>query len=106
MLQPDQKPFLKDGVMVRKKILSPGRIRSIDKSFCFIPHRFLTEGFLQSLSRHELALYVFLVLASDKHGLSFYSDQSICSILGLVEEDYHFARSSLTWKNSPMPHSR
>jgi hypothetical protein len=85
--------------MIRKKILSPNRVRSMDKSFCFIPHRFLTEGFLQSLSRHELALYVFLVLASDKHGLSFYSDRSICSILGFVEKDYLFARSSLIHKD-------
>jgi hypothetical protein len=91
--------FLKEGIMIRKKILSPGRVRSIDKSFCFIPHRFLTGGFLQVLTHHELALYVFLVLASDKHGLSFYSDRSICSILGLVEEDYLFARSCLIHKD-------
>jgi hypothetical protein len=30
--------------------------------------------------------------------LSFYSDRSICSILGFVEEDYLFARSSLIHK--------
>jgi hypothetical protein len=91
--------FLKEGVMIRKKILSPERVRDIDKSFCFIPHRFLTDGFLQSLSRHELALYVFLVLASDKHGLSFYSDRSICAILGLEEEAYLFARNCLIHKD-------
>jgi len=61
--------------MIRKKILVQDRVRCTGKSFCFIPHRFLTDGFLQSLTRHELALYLFLVLASDKHGLSYYMIQ-------------------------------
>ena len=85
--------------MIRKKVIVPERIRSTGKSFCFIPHRFLTGGFLQSLSRHELALYLFLVLASDKKGLSFYGDKRICSILGLKEDDYIFARSCLIHKD-------
>ena len=85
--------------MIRKKVLVQERIRSTGKSFCFIPHRFLTEGFLQSLTRHELALYLFLVLASDKNGLSFYADKSICSILAFKEKDYFFARSCLIHKD-------
>ena len=85
--------------MIRKKILVPERVRDTGKSFCFIPHRFLTGGFLQSLTRHELALYVFLVLASDKNGLSFYGDKTICSILGIDEGDYIFARSCLIHKD-------
>lgn len=85
--------------MIRKKILVPERVRSITKSFCFIPHRFLTGGFLQSLTRHELALYLFLVLASDKNGLSFYGDKTICAMLGLEENDYVFARSCLIHKD-------
>ncbi len=85
--------------MIRKKVLVPERIRSTGKSFCFIPHRFLTEGFLQSLTLHELALYLFLVLASDKNGLSFYADKSICSILAFKEKDYLFARSCLIHKD-------
>lgn len=85
--------------MIRKKVLVPERLRDPGKSFCFIPHRFLTDGFFQSLSRHELALYLFLVLASDKRGLSFYSDKSICSILGFKEPDYLFARTCLIHKD-------
>ncbi len=85
--------------MIRKKVLVPERLRTTGKSFCFIPHRFLTDGFLQSLSLYELALYLFLVLASDKNGLSFYSDKSICSILGFKEQDYLFARTCLIYKN-------
>jgi len=85
--------------MIRKKVLVQDRIRYTGKSFCFIPHRFLTDGFLQLLTRHELALYMFLVLASDKNGLSYYGDKSICSLLSLKEQDYLFARSCLIHKD-------
>jgi hypothetical protein len=85
--------------MIRKKVLVQDRIRYTGKSFCFIPHRFLTDGFLQSLTRHELALYLFLVLASDKHGLSYYGGKSICSLLSLKEQDYLFARNCLIHKD-------
>ncbi len=85
--------------MIRKKVLDPARIRKTGKSFCFISHRFLTDGFLQVLTRHELALYVFLVLASDRNGLSFYSDKRICSILAFKEDEYIFARSCLIHKD-------
>lgn len=85
--------------MIRKKVISPDRVRCTGKSFCFIPHRFLTGGFLQSLTRHELALYLFLVLASDRYGLSFYGGKTICNILGLVDDEYVFARSSLIHKD-------
>jgi len=85
--------------MIIKKVLVADRIRHTGKSFCFIEHRFLTDGFLQSLTRHELALYLFLVLASDKYGLSYYGDKSICSLLSLNEQDYLFARSCLIHKD-------
>lgn len=85
--------------MIRKKVIVPERLRSTGKSFCFIPHRFLTDGFLQSLTRHELALYLFLVLASDKKGLSFYGDKSICAVLGFKEADYLFTRNCLIQKD-------
>jgi len=89
----------KEEIMIKKKVIFPQRVRRAGKSFCFIPHRFLTDGFLQSLSLHELAFYVFLVLASDKNGLSFYADKTIQSILGFKEEDYIFARSCLIHKD-------
>jgi len=85
--------------MIRKKLLVPERRRTTGNSFCFLPHRFLTDGFLQSLTRHELALYLFLVLASDKNGLSFYGDKTICAMLGFKEDDYLFARTCLIQKD-------
>jgi len=85
--------------MIRKKILSPERIRQIDGSFGFIPHRFLTDGFLAALDQHELLLYLFLILAADRYGLSFYSSNSICSLLGLSVDQYMKARDGLTGKD-------
>lgn len=85
--------------MICKKILVPDRIRQIDGSFGFIPHRFLTGGFLNALSQHESLLYLFLVLAADRYGLSFYRGDSICSLLGLDVDQYLKARDSLIAKD-------
>ena len=59
--------------MLAKRILNADRIRKIAGGFSFIPHRFLADGFLASLDREEILLYLFLILAGDRHGLSFYS---------------------------------
>ena len=85
--------------MIKKKILDPNRVRYIERGFSFIPHRFLTEGFLVSLTQRELLLYFFLVLVSDRHGLSFYSYDAICSLLQLSVDDYIGARDGLIEKD-------
>ena len=81
--------------MIKKKILVPNRIRRIQGGFSFIPHRFLTDGFLASLSQTEILLYLFLVLASDRNGLSFYSYDAICTLLQLSVDEYIEARDNL-----------
>jgi len=85
--------------MIRKKILNRDRVRGINGGFSYIPHRFLTDGFLSSLSQKELLLYLFLVLVSDRYGLSFYSYDSICSLLHLTPGQYIEARGGLMEKN-------
>jgi hypothetical protein len=85
--------------MVKKKILNANRLRRIDGGFSFVPHRFLTDGFLASLSQKEILLYLFLVLASDRHGLSFYSYDAICSLLELSCDEYIEARDGLMVKD-------
>ena len=81
--------------MIRKKIINPDRIRAITGGFSFIPHRFVTDGFLSSLNQKQLLLYLFLVLVSDRYGLSYYAYDSICSLLQLTLEDYIQARDDL-----------
>ena len=67
--------------MIAKHPLCPDRLRTIGGSFAFIEHRFLREGFWNSLGHHELLLYVFLILVADRQGLSYYSFDTICSLL-------------------------
>jgi hypothetical protein len=85
--------------MIQKKIINPQRVRRIDGGFSFIPHRFLTGGFLASLGQKELLLYLFLILAADRYGLSFYSYDRICSLLQLSADEYVAARDSLINKD-------
>ena len=109
--------------MIKKHILNDQRIRRIDGGFSFIPHRFLTDGFLSALDPHQLLLYFFLVLAGDRYGLSFYSYDSICSLLQMSMDQYLQARNALIEKDliafdgtifqvldlpavAPAPHSR
>lgn len=82
-----------------KKILNPDRIRRINGGFSFIPHRFLGDGFLSSLQQKELLLYLFLVIASDRHGLSFYSYDAICTLLQMRLDQYIAARNGLIDKD-------
>jgi hypothetical protein len=78
----------------------PERVRHIDgQSFAFLPHRLLRDGFLSSLAPNEQRLYLFLVLASDRQGISFYSCDRICSVLEMVLDDYIDARNGLLEKD-------
>lgn len=85
--------------MIRKKILNPDRIRHIEGGFGFIPHRFLTDEFLASLVKEEILLYFFLILASDRYGLSYYSYDAICSLLQISLDEYMEARDGLIKKD-------
>lgn len=85
--------------MIKKRILNPDRIRRINGGFGFIPHRFVTDGFLASLMQKEILLYRFLALVSDRNGLSYYSYDSICSLLQLSLDEYMEAGNGLIKKD-------
>lgn len=85
--------------MVTKRVLNPDRLRRIEGGFSFIPHRFISDDFLCSLSQKELLLYLFLCLVSDRNGLSYYSYDAICSLLQLSLDEYLEARDSLIKKD-------
>jgi hypothetical protein len=72
------------------------RVRRIGgQSFAFVPHRFLRQGFFASLGAEELQLYLFLVLAGNRDGVSFYHYDTICSVLEVALETYIAARNAL-----------
>lgn len=82
--------------MISRKPIEPNRVRRIgDESFAFIPHRFLRDGFLSSLAPDQRSLYIFLVLAADRNGISYYGYDRICSVLELTVEEYIDARNGL-----------
>jgi hypothetical protein len=78
--------------MIEKRPLCPERVRKISGSFAFIEHRFLREGFWATLSPKELVLYVFFILVADRHGLSYYSFDKICSLLEFSLDDLSLSR--------------
>ena len=77
----------------------PDRVRRIDGGFAFLPNRFLHEGFFASLSHAERSLYLFLVLAGDRNGVSFYAYDRICDALELTPDEYLLVRNSLIAKD-------
>lgn len=81
------------------KILCSDRIRKISGSFAFIEHRFLRDGFFKSLTPDELQLYLFLILAANKDGVSWYGYDKICSLLRRTVDEYITIRNSLLDKD-------
>jgi hypothetical protein len=72
-------------------VLAPERLRRPSSSFAWIDHRLRSSGLLSMLEPPELGLYLFLVLAADKDGLS-------CWRLDRIEHEMPcFERSDL-WK--------
>ena len=62
--------------MVRKRILLPDRVRVPPRTgFSFLDRRFLKEQ-ASHLSRDAILLYFFLAAVSDRHGLSYFKDES------------------------------
>jgi hypothetical protein len=76
-------------------IPQPRRVRRIEKSFAWIDHRLLRNGYLAVMTHQEQVLYLFLALAADRHGVSFYRKEKICDALGLDWADFEIARDRL-----------
>ncbi|MBS4069623.1 MAG: helix-turn-helix domain-containing protein [Sulfurimonas sp.] len=85
--------------MIKKTVIRCDRVRRLAGSFGYIEHRFLRDGFFQSLTHEEITLYLFLTLAADRHGLSYYSYDKICKLLNLDLDDYILARDGLIKKD-------
>lgn len=84
----------------------PDRIRTISGSFSWIDHRFFRQGFDQGLSRLEKLLYLVLVAASNRDGVSFYSDERLGELLEIRyrheltgARDELVARDLITFRN-------
>jgi hypothetical protein len=65
--------------------VDPTRVRPLPRQFAWIDHRLRDR--LRELSLEEITLLLFLHLAADKSGLSFWSNAMIARKLSLGEGD-------------------
>lgn len=76
-------------------IPQPQRVRRIERSFAWIDHRLLRSGYLRVMTHQDQVLYLFLLLAADRHGVSFYRKEKICDAAGLEWGPFEVARDRL-----------
>jgi len=81
--------------MRKYHIPQPQKIRTIKGSFAWVDHRLLRNGYLAVTTHEDLALYLFLVLAADRNGVSFYRKEKICDVLNLDFRQFEIARDRL-----------
>lgn len=84
-----------DRPRISREPLRPDRVRRIEGGFAFLPSRLLHDGFLEALDPEERDLYLFLVLAGDRNGVSYYSQDRIARILGRPLHEILQARNRL-----------
>ena len=81
--------------MRKYHIPQPQKIRRIESSFAWVDHHLLRKGYLSVATHQDLALYLFLVLAADRNGVSFYRKEKICDALNLDFRQFEVARDRL-----------
>lgn len=62
----------------------PDRLRHIPGGFGWVDHRLRRNGLLRCMTPHDMALYLFLVLAADHNGISWWRLESIDRELGYM----------------------
>lgn len=80
---------------MQKQILEPQRVRRVPPHFSWVDHRLVRHHYIEKGSASSWALYLVLVTVGDEHGLSFYSDQSLCRMLALSIQTLTTAREQL-----------
>lgn len=76
--------------------VDPARVRKLPPHFGWVDHRLRDR--LHELTLEEIALLLFLHIAADKNGCSFWADSTVAKKLGLREGLVVAARSGLLSK--------
>ena len=74
----------------------PQNVRKINGSFAWVDHRLLRNSYIPVMTHQDQAFYLFLVLAADRNGVSFYRKEKVCDILALDFQQFEVARDRLT----------
>ena len=92
---------------MHKRILCPERLRRIPPHFNWIDHRLVSERHIDELSHQACALYLFLVTAADRYGLSYYGERTLqrrlsmdCSLLSDSFDE--LVRAELVCRDTPL----
>ena len=81
--------------MKKTHIPQPQNVRKIQGSFAWIDHRLMRDGYLPIMTHEDIGLYLFLTLAADRNGVSFYRKEKICDTLSLSFQQFEIARDRL-----------
>lgn len=71
------------------------RVRRIPRGFSWIDHRLVREHYVEKCSLAALALYLFVLTVSDAQGLSWWSERSLATRLGVDVDRIRQARAEL-----------
>jgi hypothetical protein len=85
--------------MIKKLPIYPMRIGRVPSQFSWVDHRLVRDRHIESCSHPAAALYLFLVTVADQEGLSYYSDASLMSRLGMDVQTLQTARQNLIRTN-------
>jgi len=78
-----------------KRPICFSKLRKVPKQFSWLDQRLVRERYIDQLSHHACALYLFLVTVADAQGLSYYAEPSLCQRLSLTCPELHEARQAL-----------
>lgn len=81
--------------MKKYHIPQPKNIRNIKGSFAWLDHRLIRNGYIDVMTHQDMALYLFLALAADKNGVSFYRKEKICDAIALNFKQFEIAKDRL-----------
>lgn len=73
----------------------PTKVRRIQGTFAWLDHRLLREGHLERMTLVDVAVYVFLVLAANREGCSFYRKSEVCKRLGIDWDQFEESKARL-----------
>ncbi len=73
----------------------PTKVRRIQGTFAWLDHRLLRESHLEQMTPVDLAVYVFLVLAANREGCSYYRKDVACKKLGIDWDQFEESKARL-----------
>jgi hypothetical protein len=80
---------------MHKRPISSAKLRDVPSQFSWIDQRLVRERYIDQLSPHACALYLFLLTVADAQGLSDYADRSLGERLSMTHSHLGQARDAL-----------